>query len=96
MIDPKIFDMEKVLKSLLNQGFGYKCSWRLDAEIIPDFVWGGKKFSCVIRYKDSFLRYSQGPHQGHFWDGYPADYLSPELALKALLEAPMHYAVPYK
>jgi len=36
-----------------------------------------------------FLRHSKGPRQGHDWDSYGDDYQTPELALMALLQAPV-------
>jgi hypothetical protein len=41
-----------------------------------------------------FLRCSQGPQQGYFWDGYGDHLLDPELALVAISQAPDPSSTP--
>lgn len=93
MIDPKLFTVERLLAEFLDDSHGNRDMWRQNATIVPDYVppfpRNDKRPICVVRYGESFLRYSAGPQQGHFWDLYGSDYLTPELALIALLEAPI-------
>lgn len=88
MIQPQIFDMQKLLNVLLGIE-PHTSNWRPQAEIIPKYVAGPTDSTprCVVRFGHSFLRHSKGPRQGHFWDVYGDDYLTPELALIALMEA---------
>jgi hypothetical protein len=71
----------------------YETAWRRDVEIIPAYVppypRPGDKPTCVVHYKDAFLRYSCGPAQGFFWDCYGDDFLNVALALRAILECPI-------
>lgn len=94
MIDPALFNMDRLVQTLLDNDAGCRICWRNDCEIIPAYM---PRFPdkatrprVVVRYipRDSFLRHSAGPRQGHFWDCYGDDYLTPELALLALMEAP--------
>lgn len=68
--------------------------WRREAEIIPaympPFPQPSTRPRCVVRWRHSFLRHSRGPLQHHSWDIYGDDYLTPELALLALSQAPPH------
>ncbi len=69
------------------------CSWwHAKVEIIPDwmpnFPRPDTKPKLVVRYGDSYLRYSAGPQQGFFWDIYPDDMFSEELAIIAVSDAP--------
>lgn len=93
MIDPKLFTVEGLLSVFLDSDSAVERgnAWRKFAEIIPEYR---RKYGkpedpplCAVRWGDSYLRYSKGPGQGHFWDLYPDDYLTPSLALLALLEA---------
>lgn len=98
-IDPALFTVEKLLQALLDDNSGHRDRWRRFVEIVPDYVppfakENDRKPRVVVRYTDReggvhFLRYSKGPRQGHFWDVYGDDYMEPELALMALLEAPV-------
>jgi hypothetical protein len=99
-IDPKLFTVEGLLEVLFDDAYGGRDIWRKQAEIIvgymPKFPSPNTRPTCVVKFPalpgtnyDSFLRHSKGPRQGHFWDIYGDDYLRPELALIALLEAPI-------
>lgn len=97
MIDPKLFTVERLLETFLNDCYGNRDKWRANAEIVPNYVSPhappGESPRCVVRYKHphddgySFLRHSKGPRQGHSWDVYGDDYQTPELAFMALLDA---------
>lgn len=79
--------------------------WHLRCEIIPDYMppFPGKdtRPSVQVRYNDgseypSFLRYSNGPKQGFFWDVYGDDMHNTELAIIALSQAPApRFVGPY-
>lgn len=94
MLDPNMFSNEGLLSALLKDGEG-NLNWRRYATIIPKYRAPGdrdyEESRCVIMLKyqrmTTFLRYSKGPRQGHWWDIYGDDYQTPELALIALLEA---------
>lgn len=92
MIDPKLFTVERLLECFLRPEGGGDY-WRSQAEIIvgymPPYPLPDTQPSCVVRFGGSFLRYSAGPRQGHFWDISGDDYQTPELALLALMEAPV-------
>jgi hypothetical protein len=93
MIDPKLFTVEKLLAELFDTRHGNRDIWRSHAEIIvghmPPFPQPDTRPRTVVRFGEVYLRYSKGPGQGHIWDVYGDDYLTPELALIALLEAPI-------
>ena len=102
MIDPKLFTVERLLEMFFDDQFGNRDKWRRFAEIVPDYMPpfpdADTKPACVVRYRyrtadgtqnDAMLRHSSGPRQGHFWDIYGDDYRKPELALLALLQAPV-------
>lgn len=93
MVDPSLFTVERLLAVMFDDSSGNRDKWRAEAEIIADYMppypRADTRPICVVRFRDSFLRHSKGPRQGHFWDMYGDDYLSPELALMALLEAPV-------
>lgn len=67
------------------------CDWRVYAKIIPDYMppypRPDTRPRCVVEFRGQFLRYSCGPRQRCFWDGYGDDFQTPGLALKALMEA---------
>lgn len=91
MLDPKTFDVTKLIEALLSTP--HERAWQRRATIqtgyMPPHPGPKTRPSCVVRFgEDWFLRYSKGPHQCHFWDMYGDDYLTPELALVALLQAP--------
>lgn len=99
MIDPKLFTVERLISTLLDTTHGNRNKWWSLCEIVPaykaPFAKEDDRPKCVVRCKAKdeqyyhFLRYSCGPGQGHFWDMYGDDYLYPELALLALVEAPI-------
>ncbi len=70
--------------------------WRKRVEIVPEYMPPNPdkdtRPRCVVRYtggeEEGFLRYSKGPKQGHFWDLYGDDYVTPERALLAILDCP--------
>lgn len=88
MIDPKLFTVERLLAAMLDDRHGNIDVWRKRAEIVPAYVSPhapeGTRPRCVVRFDTSFLCYSKGPAQGYHWD-----MLTPELALLALLRAPV-------
>lgn len=91
MIDPLMFDMSKLVSTLLgDEAVRPGLSWRRECIIVPTYMpKNGARPRCVVRFgEDWFLRYSAGPAQGHFWDMYGEDYLTPELAFVALINAP--------
>lgn len=99
MIDSSMFTIDRLVKAFLDDSHGNVDMWRKHATIIPQYMppFPGKdtKPTCVVAWeKDhevyrSFLRYSRGPSQGHLWDVYGDDYITPELAFIALLQAPI-------
>lgn len=91
MIDPGMFTVEGLLEALLD--IRASNIWRNRVEIIPDYMppfpRPDTRPKCVVRYRDSFLRYSCGPVQGYFWDLYGDDFKQPEWALVAIASAPV-------
>lgn len=75
--------------------------WRHFVEIVenykPPFAGPNYQPRFVVRFKSPwrkdgttwFLRYSNGPGAGHFWDSYGDDYLNYQLAHAAILIAPL-------
>jgi hypothetical protein len=86
-----VFDSQVLVKHILDQ------QWHMECEIIPNYLPRNPdkdtKPMVVVKYSnehaDTFLRYSQGPKQGFFWDYYGDDMLSVELAIIALSRAPV-------
>lgn len=93
MIDPKLFTVERLLATFLDDMHGNIDRWRKFATIetgyMPPNPRPETKPKCVVRYGASFLRYSAGPGMGCFWDIYGDDFLDAELAFRALLQAPV-------
>ena len=93
MINPQLFTVERILAVFLDRKHYPHNWWMREAEILSSYraqyPQEGVPTKCVIRWRDWFLRYSEGPLQGHFWDIYGDDYQSPELALLALHHAPV-------
>lgn len=88
MIDGKMFDMQRLLDVLLDDHLAP--NWRRSAEILlnqPNQVHPNQPKRAVVRLGTRYLCYSKGPMGGHLWDTYGDDYLTPELALLALLRA---------
>ena len=93
LLDPAMFDLNRLIPMLCNE------TWMLQCEIIPDYMppfpREDTKPTCVVRWCDPrkpeverddyrYLRYSNGPLQGTFWDVYGDDFHTPELALVML------------
>jgi len=93
VIDPKLFTVERLLAAMLDDAHGNRDVWRQLAEIVPGYMprFPGQKTRpiCVVRVGELFLRHSVGPRQGFRWDIYGDDFQSPELALLALMQAPV-------
>lgn len=83
-------DVQKLVNLLLDQ------LWQHECQIISDWMPNHPRpettpITAIRHYADGshqFLRYSKGPLQGYFWDSYPDDMHSPELALIVLSRAP--------
>lgn len=96
-----LLDFNKIDKTnLINQLLRDQnhVGWRFYVDIVPNYMppypRADTEPKCVIEYRmtgrDSlYLRYSNGPAQGYFWDIYGDDFHSPELALVALHHASM-------
>jgi len=94
VIDPSLFTLDRLLATLLDDRHGNRDRWRKFAEIVPHYMPPHPSSDtlpkCVVCFEHSFLRYSHGPRQGFFWDEiYGDDMMTPELALVALMQAPM-------
>lgn len=67
--------------------------WRVDAEILPSYVPPHPRKetrpAVVVKYRNSYLRYSAGPTQTYVWDSFPDDMINVGLAFVALVNAPM-------
>jgi hypothetical protein len=88
--DPAQFDMKKLIGLLLRDHWMHECE--IIPAYMPPFPRPDTQPTCVVRYvypsgEDTFLRYSNGPLQGYFWDMYGDDMHSPELALVAISQA---------
>lgn len=84
-------DCTKLVELLLDQPWHSRC------EIIPDYMppfpSADTRPTLQVRYNDGsehppFLRYSNGPKQGFFWDIYGEDLQTVSLAILALHQAP--------
>lgn len=91
-----MFDLSKLINTLLH----YR--WQHECVIIPDYMppypREDTKPTCVVMYVDkegdkTFLRYSNGPETGTFWDIYGDNFFNPELALVELSKAHPPYNV---
>lgn len=97
MIYAKQFNMERLLNHLLDENHSRDrdMAWRWSATIVEEYLpphpRPETRPECHVQFGDSELRYSRGPGQGFFWDMYGDDFFSPELALVALLNAPVPY-----
>jgi hypothetical protein len=93
VVDPSLFTVERLLNAMFDDVRGNVDAWRKRAEIIPNhmppYPHEDTRPACVVRLEESFLRYSAGPRQGYIWDMYGDDMISPEMALLALLRAPV-------
>lgn len=95
-LDTAMFNLPKLLLTIANQ------TWMRQCEIVPaympPFPREDTKPICVVRWRDPrkevsdgddyrYLRHSDGPRQGTFWDVYGDDFHSPELALVMLAQS---------
>lgn len=89
--DAAQFVPQKLVNLLLTQVWQHQC--QIIPDYMPNFPREDTKPTCVIRHSSGeneyqFLRYSNGPLQGFFWDMYGDDFGSPEMALIALSQCP--------
>lgn len=85
------FKIENLLDLLFTQ------KWQKECVIIPDYMpqYTTKKTKPTVvvkypnKYEDVFLRYSVGPQQCYFWDTYGDNFVTVELAIMALHQAPV-------
>jgi hypothetical protein len=88
--DTSNIDVQKLVNKLLTQLWQHEC--QIITNYMPKYPRPDTTVSCVIRHTvnegNQFLRYSNGPLQGFFWDVYGDDFHTPELALIALSQAP--------
>lgn len=90
MIDHRLFTVERLVATLLDDRCGNNDKWRKHATIEAPLVpLGPDDPKVLVRFDNSFLRHSKGPRQGFFWDSYGDDFQTPELALLALIHAPV-------
>lgn len=82
------FNMQKLVNLLLTDIWMHECEIIVDW--MPKFPREDTQPICAVRWKSrpdsegTYLRYSSGPLQGYFWDIYPDNMHSPELALLAI------------
>jgi hypothetical protein len=90
-LDTSTLDKDKLVAALFTQHWMHEC------KIIPDYMppFPGKDThpTCQIEYTyesggKTYLRHSNGPLQGFFWDIYGSDFHYPELAVAMLAQAP--------
>jgi hypothetical protein len=96
VIDPKLFTVDNLIATFTNTSVDNVQSRWMDnvaiiAKWLPQFPTTDQEPRCVVRYRDLYLRFSKGPRQVYFWDIYPDDMLTPELALWALTHAPIPF-----
>ncbi len=80
-----------LVELLLDQPWHKKCD--IVPNYMPPFPSKDTRPTMQVRYNDGteyppFLRYSQGPKQGFFWDIYGDDMQTKALAILALSKAP--------
>jgi len=90
-LDASTLDCQRLVNSLLTQHWMHECA--VIPDYMPPYPHPDTRPRCVVRYTytdggKAFLRYSKGPLQGYFWDGYGEDMHSPELAIVALSQSP--------
>jgi len=97
--DPAQFDIGKIVRVLLRFVWQHECE--IIRDYMPPFPQKDTRPTCVVRWRKDenasydYLRYSNGPAQGFFWDVYGDDMHSPELALLALSQAPPPTRIDY-
>lgn len=106
MITYDQFDLKELIDVMLDHHYGNRDIWRRQCEIIKDYMppypnGDTKPQKVVVQFENadghhSSLRYSKGPCQGFFWDIYGDDFHSPEIALMAILKAPVPPGVQKK
>jgi hypothetical protein len=93
MINRSLFNLDRLVSAMLDTMHGNQNHWIHLVEIIPDYMppFPSKdtRPTCVVKFKGLFLRYSAGPRQGFFWDAYGDDMHCPEMALLAVVQAPV-------
>ncbi len=98
MIDPSLFTVETLLETFLDDSFGNVDAWRKYASIERRKVahsafrtgpMAPRVDGWVVRFGESFLRYSCGPGGALIWDCYGDNFLNPALAFRRLLDAPV-------
>lgn len=85
--NPAQFHMPKLLALLLTQHWMHEC--QIIPDYMPQFPREDTKPTCQVCFTNDggtqwFIRYSNGPLQGYFWDIYGDDLHSPEMALIAI------------
>lgn len=96
MIDPKMFDLNKLLAAMLDDVHGNVNPWRAAVEILPGYVRHGQRMGCAVRFGEGMVTFGGGGvwlRHGAIWDMYPDDFGTPERALVAMLLAPPPPAV---
>jgi len=88
--DPVQFDPAKLIGYLLSEHWMHEC--KIIPDYMPPYPHKDTRPTCQVQYtyedgSKTFLRYSNGPLQGYFWDVYGDDMHSPELALVAISQA---------
>ena len=83
--------VEGLIELLLDQPWHQKCE--IITDYMPPYPSNNTRPPLQVRYDNGteykpFLRYSQGPKQGFFWDIYGEDFQTVELAIVALSKAP--------
>ena len=99
-VDVSILNLESLVEQFLDLR---DHPWRAFVEIIPKYMPPypslDTKPTCQIRFRYNehcrYLRYSKGPGMGCFWDIYGDDFLTPELAFRAILFAPCPHPVVF-
>ena len=91
LLKDKSVDLNAFLKLLLRDVWHSKCE--IITNFTPAFPGPDYQPRVVIRYNDGtdnppYLRYSRGPVNTYFWDIYGDDFMSIEIALFALINAP--------
>ena len=89
--NPSQFRMEKLVNLLLSEHWMHECE--IITAYMPPYPSPDTRPTCQVRCVNDggtawFLRYSNGPLQGYFWDVYGEDMHSPELALVAISRSP--------
>lgn len=89
--DESLIDGNALMDLLLDEPWHSRCE--IIPEYMPPYPNPSTRPSLQVRYNDGseyppFLRYSNGPKQGFFWDIYGEDMKTIALAVLALSQAP--------